>query len=98
MITKIEGHAALALLAPSARTAGPAEPAKVADPESSKAQTPQAPANGFRLRVDSRSHEVVVVVVDPETRKTIREIPAEEMRTASEVIRNLLGPGVDTVA
>jgi uncharacterized FlaG/YvyC family protein len=45
--------------------------------------------------VNDQTKEVVAVITDPVTNAVIREIPAEEMRTASNVIRNLIGPLVD---
>jgi hypothetical protein len=55
------------------------------------------PARGFALRVDEQTHEVIAVEVDPQTRAVIREIPPEEMRVASDVIRNLIGRLVDRI-
>jgi FlaG protein len=54
-----------------------------------------APAYGFHLRVDQDTKEVTAVIVDATTRAVIREIPSKEMRIASNVIRNLLGPLID---
>ncbi|TKB72169.1 MAG: flagellar protein FlaG [Nitrospira sp.] len=56
------------------------------------------PDYGLGLRVDEDTHEVIAVIVDRNTGKVIREIPSEDMRTASKVIRNLIGPLVDKVA
>jgi uncharacterized FlaG/YvyC family protein len=53
------------------------------------------PAYGFQLRVDQETKEVTVVILDRETRAVIREIPAKEMKIASDVIRNLIGPLID---
>src|ERR1700756_4280807 len=49
----------------------------------------------LRFMVNTQTHEVIAAVVDQETNKVIREIPPEEMRKASEVIRALLGQVVD---
>jgi uncharacterized FlaG/YvyC family protein len=64
----------------------------------SAAPAADAPSYGFGLRVDEGTHEVIAVIVDRDTGKVVREIPSEDMRTASKVIRNLIGPLVDKVA
>lgn len=56
------------------------------------------PSYGFGLRVDEGTREVIAVVVDRDTGKVVREIPSEDMRTASKVIRNLIGPLLDKIA
>jgi hypothetical protein len=64
----------------------------------SSAPAADLPNYGFGLRVDEGTHEVIAIIVDRDTGKVIREIPSEEMRTASKVIRNLIGPLVDKIA
>ncbi len=79
---------------------------RVKSPEAttSKEQEPSVssvatqPAYGFQLRVDQETKEVTAVIVDQETRAVIREIPAKEMKIASDVIRNLIGPLIDKTA
>lgn len=101
MINKIEGDAALLYAAAAERPARPKEPEQPAAPAAAAAPdaptAPPMPSYGFRLRVDEQTHEVIAVIVDPETRAVIREIPPEEMQVASKVIRNLIGPIVDKV-
>lgn len=75
------------------RKSAPAESAL-----NSAAPAAEAPSYGFGLRVDEGTREVIAVIVDRETGKVVREIPSEDMRTASKVIRNLIGPLVDKVA
>ena len=75
------------------RKSAPAEPAA-----QSAAPAPEAPSYGFGLRVEQDTHEVIAVIVDRDTGKVVREIPSEDMRTASKVIRNLIGPLVDKIA
>jgi hypothetical protein len=74
-------------------------PSRKAAPAESKATAPATEATnyGFGLRVEEGTHEVIAVIVDRETGKVIREIPSEDMRTASKVIRNLIGPLVDKI-
>lgn len=54
-----------------------------------------APAYGFQLRVDQQTREVTALIIDPDTKAVIKEIPAKEMKIASDVIRNLVGPLID---
>ena len=76
----------------------PRKPAPAESGPKPAAPAADAPDYGLGLRVDEHTHEVIAVVVDRSTGKVIREIPSEEMRTASKVIRNLIGPLVDKVA
>jgi hypothetical protein len=80
-----------------ARQDPPDKPAKSADPAPASAAPPAPPSYGFALRVDAKTHEVIAVITDPVTGASIREIPPEEMQTASNVIRNLIGPLIDKV-
>jgi len=105
MITKIQGEGSSPPTTPSVgkvrplesgKTAGPDDPLQTATQETIKpAEGESKPAYGFRLRVDDETHEVVAVIVDPETEAVVREIPPEEMRKAAEVIRALIGQLVD---
>jgi uncharacterized FlaG/YvyC family protein len=97
MVEKIDGTLPVALLArPIERaSAGTAEP-KTA-PVSEKASVAAMPTYDFQFRVNTETHEITAVLVDPETRAVIREIPAKEMHAASDVIRNLIGPRIDTI-
>jgi hypothetical protein len=68
--------------------------------DGAKGQIPQAPPpnindHELRLTINSETHEVIAQVIDPQTNQVIREIPPEDMRKASEVIRSLLGKVVD---
>ncbi|MDH4187951.1 MAG: flagellar protein FlaG [Nitrospira sp.] len=56
------------------------------------------PEYDFQFRVDEETQKITALIVDPETRTVIREIPSEEMRAASDVIRRLIGPLVDKTA
>lgn len=80
------------------RPADPAKSAAQAPPQEATAPVVQTPNYDYRLRVDKQTHEVVLVVLDLRTREPIREIPAQEMHTASNVIRDLIGPVVDKIA
>ena len=97
MVEKIDSNLSAAPLArPIDRAdAGAAEPRTASVSE--KAAVSAIPTYDFQFRVDTKTHEITAVIVDPETRTVIREIPAKEMHAASDVIRNLLGPLVDKV-
>jgi hypothetical protein len=51
----------------------------------------------FQFRVNTETDEITAMIVDPQTRAVIREIPAKEMQAASDVIRRLIGPRIDRV-
>jgi len=95
MVTKIDGDRSL-FVAPL-----PEKPKDASKPESPPQNTEAAPAvsvepaYGFQLRVDQETKEVTALIIDPETKAVVREIPAKEMKIASEVIRNLVGPLID---
>lgn len=97
MVEKIDGNISVAILArPIDRaSAGAAEP-KTA-PVSAKAAVAASPRYDFQFRVNTETNEITAFIVDPETRAVIREIPAKEMHAASDVIRSLIGPRIDTV-
>ena len=102
MVSKIDGDVSLSNAPPShASQAGGRTDGLTPEttPETTQATpgVPAQPAYGFRLRVDQETKEVTVVIVDPTTKSVIREIPSEEMRIASDVIRNLLGPLIDKI-
>ena len=67
------------------------------DSVSQKAAVSAISTYDLQFRVNTKTHEITAVIVDPETRAVIREVPAKEMHAASDVIRNLLGPLVDKV-
>ena len=95
MVAKIDG--ALSLFAPPLQ----GKPKDAPKPESPPQNTEAAPAvsveqaYGFQLRVDQETREVTALIIDPETKDVIKEIPAKEMKIASDVIRNLVGPLID---
>lgn len=100
MVSKIDGDVSLfnALLSQVPQAGRRTEElARETKPETTQATSavPARPDYGFQLRVDQVTKEVTVLIVDPTTRSVIREIPAEEMHIASDVIRNLLGPLID---
>lgn len=98
MVNNINNNAAFIEAASSARPVRSAAPGKSAAPEPAQAPVGDSSGYGFRLQVNDQTKEVVAVITDPVTNAVIREIPAEEMRTASNVIRNLIGPLVDRKA
>ena len=51
----------------------------------------------IRLTVNEDTHEVIATLVDTQTNEVIREIPAAEMRRASEVIRAITGQLINKV-
>ncbi|NOS81335.1 MAG: flagellar protein FlaG [Nitrospira sp.] len=95
MVTKIDGAVSL-FVAPL-----PEKPKEEPQPEPTPQNTRAVPARsvepayGFQLRVDQETREVTAVIVDQVTHAIIREIPAKEMKIASDVIRNLVGPLID---
>ena len=98
MITPITGDAVLNVASATKPDAGPTRPAAKPSSQGSAEGPSDVPNYGFGLRVDEATREVIAVVVDRETGKVIREIPSEDMRTASKVIRNLIGPLIDRIA
>lgn len=72
-------------------------PKPPADPEG-RSPASDIRTYGFALRIDEQTREVIAVITDPKTRAVIREIPPEEMRTASNVIRRLIGRLADHLA
>jgi hypothetical protein len=98
MANSINGDVGYVAAALFARPILPANQAKSAAPAPSAAPTGDSPSYGYRLQVDDRTKEVVVMITDPVTRAVVQEIPSQEMRTAAHVIRNLIGPLLDKVA
>jgi uncharacterized FlaG/YvyC family protein len=47
------------------------------------------------LTVEPETHEVIATLVNKETNEVIRQIPAEEMNRAAEVIRAITGQLID---
>lgn len=102
MIEKIDSTIPVALLARPIERAGTgaAEPKTDVVPEQAAATAAAAaaaamPTYDFQFRVNTKTHEITAVIVDPETRAVIREIPSKEMHAASDVIRSLIGPLID---
>lgn len=94
MIEKIDGNIQAAPVArPIERAGAAAEPKP--EPVVKKVAVPTMPTYDFQFRVNTETHEITALVVDPNTRAVIREIPAKEMHAAADVIRSLLGPLVD---
>ena len=95
MVEKIDGNI------PGAIQTRPIERATVPEaktpPVVKQAPVVTSPSYDFQFRVNTETQEITAFVVDPQTRAVIREIPAKEMRAASDVIRNLIGPRVDKV-
>jgi uncharacterized FlaG/YvyC family protein len=97
MVEKIDGNISVAILArPTDRASARATEPKTA-PVSAKAAVAESPRYDFEFRVNTETQEITAFIVDPVTRAVIREIPAKEMHAASDVIRNLIGPRIDTV-
>ena len=95
MITNVNGDRGIAF--------PPPVPEKVRSSGADNSTAPPAPrvetqGPSITLRVDDQTREVIAVIRDRETDKVIGEIPPEEMRTASKVIRALLGQLVDKLA
>ena len=65
------------------------------DPASVKATVAAAPTYDIQVRVDKKTSEATVILINPETGTVIREIPGKEMHAASDVIRSLIGPLID---
>ncbi|MCX5724308.1 MAG: flagellar protein FlaG [Nitrospirae bacterium] len=82
---------------PTERAGGGQKP----EPAPVKAPEPVAsvsPTYDLQLRVDKETSEITAVLVNSQTRAVIREIPAKEMRAASDVIRSLIGPLINKTA
>lgn len=45
----------------------------------------------LRFEVDKNSEEMIVKIVDPETRQVIRQIPSEELLAIRERMKDLIG-------
>jgi hypothetical protein len=95
MITNIKGEAEIVLPPPLPEKVRSSGRDSSAAPPTPPVET-QSPI--ISLRVDNITHEVIAEIRDRETNKVIGEIPPEEMRTASKVIRSLLGQLVDKLA
>lgn len=98
MVTKVDGEIFSTPAVQSGQRMKPPEGGASTDQAPAAPAVVAPPAYGFQLRVDQQTREVTAVIVDPTTRAVIREIPPEEMRIASEVIRNLIGPLIDKLA
>ncbi|MEO5954703.1 MAG: flagellar protein FlaG [Nitrospiraceae bacterium] len=93
MIDKIDGNTPAALFTrPIERTGAGAVEAKLVE---AAAAVTVMPTYDFQFRVNTETQEITAVIVDPNTRAVIREIPAKEMHAASDVIRRLIGPSVN---
>lgn len=98
MITKIENAsipAALPVRPVERPAAGEAEPKT--DPVLAKAVVAEVRTYDFQFRVNTETDEITAVIVDPETKAVIREVPSKEMHAASDVIRSLIGPRLNKV-
>ena len=51
----------------------------------------QSQSAAVQFSVDARTEQVVVRIVDSETKKLIRQIPSEEMMAISEALDNMSG-------
>ena len=95
MVEKIDGNV------PGAIQTRPIDRANVSEakaPPVTKQEPVVASATyDFQFRVNTKTQEITAFIVDPQTRAVIREIPAKEMHAASDVIRNLIGPRIDTL-
>ena len=91
--------------------AGPSRPPQNAAQSAPSAQPARKPAPAaqpprpiqirddqeIHLTVRADTHEVIATLVDAETNAVIRQIPAEQTRRASEVIRAITGQLIDKV-
>jgi FlaG protein len=95
MVTNIDGDLPLSPVSQPGKSKE--APRRESPPQNTEAAPAVSvePAYGFQLRVDQETKEVTALIIDPETKAVIREIPAKEMKIASEVIRNLVGPLID---
>jgi len=95
MVEKIVGNV------PGTIQTRPIERANVPESKTPLVSPPAAvaasPTYDFQFRVNTETQEITAVIVDPETRAVIREIPSKEMHAASDVIRSLIGPRIDRV-
>ena len=78
-----------ALQVPSAAQAPSAEDVKQAVTKANEFLKSQSAAVEFS--VDADSNQVVVKIVDPDTKTLIRQIPSEEMIAISKALDNLTG-------
>ena len=98
MVTKVDAEVLSTPAVQSGQRVKPLESGASSDQAPVAPVVSAPPAYGFQLRVDQKTREVTAVIVDPTTRAVIRVIPPEEMRIASDVIRNLIGPLIDKLA
>ena len=97
MIVKVDANIPVAPFArPIERAAAGASEAK-AEPVPQKAAMAPKATYDFQFRIDRETSEITAVLINPETRAVIREIPAKEMHAASDVIRRLIGPLIDKI-
>ena len=71
--------------------------AKVVQTVQAPRQAPVTDDREIRLTVNEDTHEVIATLVDIETNEVIREIPAAEMRRASEVARAITGQLINKI-
>jgi hypothetical protein len=95
MVENIDGTLSFPSVSRPIERVGAAAEKPKPDPVSEKAAVTTMPTYDFQFRVNTETHEITAVLVNPETRAVIREIPAEEMHAASDVIRSLIGPLID---
>jgi len=70
---------------------------KAVQPVQGPRQAPVTNDREIRLTVNEDTHEVIATLVDIETNEVIREIPAAEMRRASEVARAITGQLINKI-
>ncbi len=82
-----------------AQAARNAEQATINAAQAAKAlrQAPVTNDQEIHLTVKSDTHEVIATLVNTETNEVIRQIPAEETRRASEVIRAITGQLINKI-
>ena len=98
MIEKIESILSVPSVSRPIERAGAGAAEPKTDSVSEKEAVAAMPTYDFQFRVNAETHEITAVLVNPETRAVIREIPSKEMHAASDVIRNLIGPLIDKTA
>jgi hypothetical protein len=97
MVEKIDGNLSFPSVSRPIERAGAGAVELKTDPVPEKTAVAAMPTYDFQFRVNTETHEITAVLVNPETRAVIREIPAKEMHAASDVIRRLIGPLIDKI-
>lgn len=68
------------------------------DTDRSDAPKPEKARFRIELAVDQDTHQVFGRVIDTETGRAVRELPAKELRHMAAQIKEMLGPVVNEVA